>query len=395
MTARLIDLRPQVAASVWPTPAQLELLRSALWTGDDARAAWAEWRRLADLRALDFSSWNLLPLAWRNLTAQGVADAVLEECRGYYRYHWARNQVLLRQAREQVRTWQERGLPVVVLKGVALLADTYRDAGVRPMADYDLLVPMERVQEAADSLQAAGWRPQADYLAWAQVALETQASFNWARADERLDLHWHVLHRCQEPAVTRAFWQRAVPLALDGVATLQLCPEDALLHVCSHGVHYSGQPPFRWLADAAWLLRRRAGPGLAWDRLAAMAAATGSALAVRHGLEYAARELRLPVPAATLAALGAHRPTWRERMDFRRTMDPAEGGRWVRAWNLARLLWRAGGRGGPRARTRRRAQFICARWEADSLVQLGRLLAKKLFTGHRGTGATDAAAGKS
>lgn len=393
MSERLIDVRPQVATSVWPTPAQLLLLRAALWTGEEARAAWAEWRRRENLAALDFSSWQLLPLVWRNLTPLGVADEILAECRGYYRFHWARNQVLLRQARDQVRAWQERGLPVIVLKGVALLADAYRDAGVRPMADYDLLVPLERLEEVVGWLRAESWRPPGEYREWTPAIPDTLASFNWVRGEEQLDLHWHVLHRSLRPEVTREFWAGARVLRLDGLETRQLCPEDTFLHVCSHGVDYNPQAPFRWFADAAWLLRR-AGAGFDWSRVTAMAELTGSTLALRNGLDYAASELRLPVPAAVLAALRARRVTWSERIDYRGTTGDGTGGRWVRAWNLRRLLWRAGGRGSPWIRARRMANFLRARWEVDSMGQLVALLVKKLLAGHRGTAAQDAAARK-
>jgi Uncharacterised nucleotidyltransferase len=394
VAARYINLRPRVAASVWPTPAQLSLLRAALWTGDEARAAWAQWQRVEDLRGLDLASWNLLPLAWSNLAALGVTDAVLDECRGYYRYHWARNQVRLRRAREHVRAWQERGMPVVVLKGMALVAGCYHDAGVRPMADLDLLVPGARVQEAASWLLAAGWRPAGDYREWTEATATTQASFNWARGDDQIDLHWHVLHRSLRPEITREFWARIRPLQLGGLDTRQLGPEDALLHACSHGVHYAPDPAIRWFADAAWILRR-AGADFDWDRVTAMAALTGSALALRHGLDYAAAELRLPVPPAVLAGLRARRATWRERVDYRGTAGDRTGGRWARAWRLAGLLWRAGGRGRPLTRARRMANFLRTRWEADSLRQVARLLVKKMLTGQRGTVATDAADGKS
>lgn len=385
---RQIDIRPQVAASVWPTPVQLLLLRAALSAGDDARGAWQEWRERADLHALDISSWNLLPLAWRNLTATGLQDAVLDECRGYYRFHWARNQLRLRATRAWVADWQARGVPVIVLKGTALLAGTYGDAGLRPMADTDLLVPWARAGEVAARLQAEGWRPQLDYLAWEQIRPGMQCSFGWQRGPDQLDLHWHVLHRCTAPEVTEAFWQQARPLRFDGLETLQLCPADTLLHVCSHGVQYSTQAPFRWLADAAWIMRRH-GADLDWRRVVTTARRTGATLALRHGLDYAATELKLSVPAEVLADLRAHRGSWWERADYRRTIDPAEGGRWLRAWHLLRLLRRIGGRGPLTQRWNRMARFLCDRWESPSLGAAARLAVKKVLRGHRGTFATD------
>ncbi len=384
LATRRIDIRSAPARSIWPSPAQLALLRAALWSGAGARAAWAEWQRVENLAALDFSSWQLLPLVAHNLAAQGVADELLAECRGFHRFHWARNQQLLRQAAGWIGEWQARGVPVVVLKGAALAAGTYPDAGLRPMADVDLLVPVAHAAAVGRHLQATGWRPQGNYLAWEDVSFDTLQSFNWVRGTERLDLHWHVLHRCTRPEATELFWAWARPLALPGAAARQLAPEDALLHVCSHGVQYASQAPFRWLADAAWILRRAGPGGFDWARVRWVAERTGTALALRHGLDYAAAELRLPVPVAVLAELRQRRATRREQWDYRRTTEPTEGNRWIRAWNLGGLLWRVAGTGAPWTRARRVHQFLCVRWKAPNLRAVLSLAWRKAWTGHRG-----------
>ena len=384
--ARHIDVRSGVATSIWPTPAQLQLLRAALWSGPDATAAWTEWQRIENLRELDYSSWCLLPLVWRNLTSQGVReDEVLAECRGYYRYHWARSQQQLRQAAGWVADWQARGVPVLVLKGAALAAGTYGDAGVRPMSDVDLLVPLAQVRTVAGWLRAGGWQAQAHYLACEEVAPEAEPAFNWQRGTEQLDLHWHVLHRCTRPEVTQQFWDRARPLQLGGVATRQLAAEDMLLHLCSHGMQFSTQPPFRWLADVAWILRRAEGSGFDWTRVAEMAGRTGATLALQHGLAYGAEELRLPVPGEVLARWRARRVSRRERWDYARLIRPDGGGRWIRAWHLARLTWRIGGSGPLPSRWRRMHRFLCARWESPTLGRAVALAVRKALTGHRGT----------
>jgi hypothetical protein len=384
LATRRIDVVPFVARSIWPTPAQLCLLRAALWPGDDARAAWAEWPRLENPAAIDGGSWNLLPLVWRNLSAQGVTDELLEECRGFHRYHWAHNQQLLRRAAGWVAEWRAQGVPVAVLKGAALAAGTYADPGMRPMADVDLLVPLAHAPAVGARLQAAGWRPEKTGPRWEDVSFATMHSVNWERGAERLDLHWHVLHRCTRAEITELFWARSRPLALPGAAAVQLAPEDALLHVCSHGVQYAVQPPFRWLADAAWILRR-AGAEFDWSRVTAMAGRTGTTLALREGLGYAADELRLPVPAGVLAALRSRRVSARERWAFRRTTDPAEGNRWIRACNLVELLWRVGGTGAPWTRWARMRRFLCARWAAPDLRGVLGLAWRKIRSGHRGT----------
>lgn len=382
-----IEVRVRAAASVWPTRSQLLLLRAALWSGDAARAAWRDWQEAENLRDLDLGSWKLLPLAWRNQTRLGATDPLLDECRGYHRFHWAQNQARLRLACAWVAEQQAHGVPVVALKGVALAADVYGDAGVRPMDDVDFLVPPDRLDEVADRLQAQGWRPEypEPEPRWAEVVRHERPSFNWRRGRDRLDLHWHVLSRAPREEITRLFREGARPLALPGLRLAQLRPEDALLHVIDHGMQYAPHPPFRWLADAWWILHRHGGDGFDWNRVGRLAGLSGSALAVREGLEFAAAGLRLPVPPAVAAAFRARRPPWRERLEHRRRMRADEGGRWMRAWNLVRLLRRAAGDGPWLWRWARIERFLCRRWETPTLRHAATLGVRKIVTGYRGT----------
>lgn len=381
---RRIDVVAQPPASIWPDRSQLWLLKAALWQGAEARAAWTEWQKITPLRSIDVSSWNLLPLVWRNLTNQGLTDdPLVAECRGYYRYHWAKNQVLLNHAAGWVAAWQARGVPVVALKGIPLLLDCYRDAGLRPMADVDLLVPVNRVREIGALMRAEGWVKFFHLQEWENVTFEAQQSFNWQKDGAHLDLHWHVDERCTEPGVTDWQWSLVQPLQIKGVTTGQLCPEHLLVHVCSHGIIWNtGQAPLRWLADADYILRRH-GPTLDWARVLEAADRTGVRLVLRHGLAYAAAELRLPVPAAVLAELNGTKYGWRERYAYHCTTHPSQGGRLGRGLKVVRLMWRVAGKGTLHMRLRRVNHALCARWGARSLPEAAGLVLRKLVTGDR------------
>jgi len=381
---RQIDVRAHPPASIWPDRSQLCLLRAALWSGEEARAAWTEWQKITPLSSLDVSSWNLLPLVWRNLSNQGLSDdPLVAECRGYYRYHWAKNQVLLNRAAGWVTSWQARGVPVVVLKGVPLLLDCYRDAGLRPMGDVDLLVPVGRVQEVAAWLRAEGWTKHIHRDEWETVTLEAQQSYNWQKDGAYLDLHWHVDERCTEPGVTDWQWSMVRPLQIKGVTTRQLCPEHLLVHVCSHGMIWNpGQAPFRWLADADYILRRH-GADFDWARVIEAADRMGVRLVVRHGLAYAAAELKLPVPDPVLAELNGARYGWGERYAYHCSTHPGQGGRLGRGWKVARLLGRIAGHGTLHQRWERISRAMCARWGARSVPAALWLIVRKVVTGDR------------
>ena len=383
---RRIDIGPHHPVSIWPNRSQLCLLRAALWSGADACAAWAEWQQITNVSAIDYSSWCLLPLVWRNLSTQGVVnDPLLEECRGYYRYHWARNQLKLRQTAAWVSAWQAEGIPVVVLKGIPLVVECYRDAGLRPMSDVDLLVPLDKVHAAAAWLRREGWVKHIHVVEWPDVTLEAQQSYNWQKGDARLDLHWHVDERCTEPGVTDWQWSLIQPLTVNGVSAGQLCPELLLVHVCSHGMVWNSvQAPFRWLADVDYILRRH-GPDFDWRLVLEAAARADVRLVLRHGLAYAATELRLPVPPEVLAELDRLHYTWAERFAYRCTTDPSQGGRLGRGLQLMRLFGRLAREGTVVERWRRVSRAMCTRWGARTLPEALWCAARKIITGDKDT----------
>src|SRR5688572_8020735 len=112
---RTSDLLERIA------PPQRLLLRSVLCEADAAGEAFAEWRRRVDLDLIDPESNRLLPLLARRLDDIAPTDPVRDRVRGIYRHAWVRNQLILRDAASLARALGDGGVPVLVLKGAALL----------------------------------------------------------------------------------------------------------------------------------------------------------------------------------------------------------------------------------------------------------------------------------
>lgn len=103
----------------------------------DAAAAW-----LAGHGLLSMASW------------EGLAGGVRERLRERGRRTAAYNLFLVSRFREAVAALE--GIPVCALKGIHLLDAVYRDdPGSRALADVDLLVPADRMEEAIERLAAA------------------------------------------------------------------------------------------------------------------------------------------------------------------------------------------------------------------------------------------------
>lgn len=325
---------PQHRGGWWPTHSQELLLRAALLQGRPAIEAWEAWRSCVDLSRLDRGSHRLLPLLYRNLYAQGIDHLLLGTFRGIYRYTWYRNQILLSQMTPVLRSLHEAGIETLLLKGAALVHLFYQDCGLRPMADFDVLVRGNRVADAMDIVTCLGWTPKAwsrERLTTRRLSMQGGLGFKDAGGRE-LDLHWHVLTECLKADADDDFWDGAAATKIEGIPTQTLNATDQLLHVCVHGAAMNPVPPIRWAADAAVILKH-AGATIDWNRLIEQARKRHVVFLVRDALGFLRDVLDAPVP------LWAHRsiqalPTSRsERLEYRfKTQPPLLLGRFPLRW---------------------------------------------------------------
>lgn len=361
-----------------PTEEQRLVLHAALDDRGEALAAWQRWRRSVDFDAVDHGSARLLPLVYRNLGPDSFDAEVAGRLKGLYRRSWSRNQLLFRRAAEAVVALEKAGIEALVTKGASLAVLSYGDVGVRPMDDVDVLVPIARTEDAIEALSALGWLPDHDDPpAWTQV----HHSLGFAGPDSgNVDLHWFSLW---QPASDAALWRASVPLELGGVETRAPGPADQLLLACVHGTPWSPLPPFRWIADAATVIRS-AGDELDWSHLVAEAERRRLTVATLAALAYLREEFELAVPESTLAQLRAAPVSRHERAAFRAACKPDSPLRTLRmAWDRYRRL-RDLDTGAPRPDGF--IQFARRFWGLESVWQLP-LHAAGALTRRRGSGA--------
>ncbi len=219
-----------------------------------------------------------------------------------------------------MKTLQERGIEALLLKGAALILLHYRDPGLRPMDDVDILVRTDQAQAAVAALTGRGWRPRS--LVTARHVESHHAMDFTDAAGQRVDLHWHVLPENCGRRADDAFWDRARRADLRGVPVRVLDATDQLFHVCAHGVKWESIPPLRWIADATMILAQ-AGPELDWSRLACLSRQRRLVLPIREALGYLASALASPVPGAVLSELRAAAVSRAERWEYRLRTRPA------------------------------------------------------------------------
>jgi hypothetical protein len=306
-----------------PTEEEELLLRASLLEGDDALEAWEEWASRVDIDVLDQGSRRLLPLLYRNLSTLGVESPLMATLKGIYRWTWYKNQMLLRQVSELIRSFQASGIETMVLKGAALIPLNSKDYGLRPMVDADLLVRTEQALPAVELLSKLGWRPMYKELAaFGDKFLSAQHGELFSGpGGQRLDLHWHLMSECCYENADHDFWDAAVRVDLNGTTTHALNQTDELLLVCVHGAVWNPVRTHRWVADSLMILRT-AKSGIDWNRLIGQAQKRRLILQIRNALVYLRDLLDAPIPAKVVETLQSMGVSRIERMEYASATSP-------------------------------------------------------------------------
>lgn len=290
------------------------LLRASLMDGAGAAGAWKEWKGAVDLEAeLDSGSRRLLPLLYANLKRLEVKDELMGRLKGVYHKAWYRNQRLFSLAAGVLDYLRGKGVRTIVLKGIPMSMLYYRNNGVRPMHDIDVLVPASQALMAADLLKSAGWTLTGGEPPEALIMYRHSQEFAGESGID-LDLHWRLIEG--PPTECSDFWDRAVPVKVQDVPSYALDATDMLFHIIVHGVRWNPEPAIRWIADAVTIMKS-SGPQIDWRRIINHAKKYMVSLQLKEGLNYLYRNFQIFVPAAALDEINGLPASRFERFEYR------------------------------------------------------------------------------
>jgi len=319
-------------ASIWPTPLQGDLLRATLLQDERGLEAWRRIRPLLNVAEMDYGTHAMLPRLRANVIALGIDDdPLLRLFKGVQRFTWARTQILLARVMPIVAELEDRGIRTMLLKGAAMLVDGRKHAGMRHMGDVDVLVAPEVIGTAVEVILSHGLSPMESIPPWyvREYVPPVRASVGFTDgAEGRIDLHWFATRASCQAGADDDFWQASVPVVLRGVQSRALCPADELLMLIVHGLRWAPAPGYRWVLDAALVVRDADGE-LDYERLAFQARRRRVAPVVRAALAYLHEVAGVEVPPATMRRLRGPAPMVRYelRAQARQPRRRGAGGR--------------------------------------------------------------------
>ncbi len=279
------------------------------------KKAWNEWKLAVDFeKDIAYASFRMLPLLYNNLHTQGVKDALMPRLKGMYRKSWSNNHLLFHKTAKVLKLLHSNEIPTIVMKGIALTIEVYKNYSVRPMADMDILVPLAQSGKTIDILKNEGWILQNEQYLEFNLKYGRSATFHDSEKTE-LDLHWHPIFEAHDNISKDDFWDSSVSLEVAGEKTRAFCLTDNFFHTIVHGLRYNPEPPIRWVADAFTILNSE-DCIIDWNRLLRHTKKFRVSLQMKDALNYLIENFQAQVSRNFLEELDKIKSTFSDRLVF-------------------------------------------------------------------------------
>jgi hypothetical protein len=198
---------------------------------------------------------GIAPLMYKNITSTKSADKVPDDAlsrlkQAYYKI-LGRNVFLIEKFRIIHKLFSDQGIEVIALKGIYLSEAVYKDIGLRPMSDIDLLVHREDAEKCQKLLKENGFVD--ENIAPSNFIKNTEKHLA-PLVKDGVSVEIHVkLHNEQYgySINTDDFWKNSRLIQLHGVIVRTLSPNDLLQHLCIHFDSHNNVSDIqlRWYGD--------------------------------------------------------------------------------------------------------------------------------------------------
>lgn len=230
---------------------------------------------------------DIAPLMYYRLKKRGFSHLLPEEdlktLEDFFLMNLGHNFHLRLASARILQCLNERQIPHVLLKGLALSLFYYPHPATRRMTDVDILVRKEDLPVVDACLSDFGYLSVDSHL---KEALRNPpgylSSLEYHAPDGRpiLHLHWHLVNTSVPFPVTIDYpladlWQTAKSVEIEGIPTFIPSPEHLMLHLAEHGLRINhSYDRLILIYDLYAVLQRER---IDWDELKKLASAAGLA----------------------------------------------------------------------------------------------------------------------
>ena len=235
------------------------------------------------------------PLLYTAISRGKVTTIPLElrdGLKAIYLFHHFRNVSLLQELERLLILFQEKQVPLILLKGAALLAAVYDEPAHRPLQDIDLLIREEDLEKAHLLILNAGYRLRTlEYWPWWR---RFGGERGYLKNGIGIDLHWRLDFLGDQYSPGEIFSRSGLG-NIYGAEALIPSPEDFLLHLLHHMLYQHLYPRLIWLFDI-FKITEHWEREIDWERFSEKTKGLGLYYGILSGLRQVKELWGAPVP---------------------------------------------------------------------------------------------------
>ena len=306
--------------TLWPSEEQKLLLRAALAEQSAAVEAWQELRPRISLDELEFGSFELLPLIYKNLSEAGHDDVDLPRLKGVYRRTWVKNNLLMERTKATSEALAHGQTRAEFVEGTVLASRFYDELGLRPTSLLDVLVGARDGPMALAALSRAGWAERRD-ASPGNEGLRYLFDEDGNVCALRTTLAGDLTRSTADAPPGTWLWGTG---ELHHVGDFDIPvppPTETLFAVCVLHARVTANRKVQWMVDAKMVLQAE----IDWQRLVALAHETGQVSRLRDALDFLAFLPGTSPPQDTRDHLAAIPVSRRQRISYLCTVGGIRG----------------------------------------------------------------------
>lgn len=241
----------------------------------------------------------------------------------HYYTNLKRNMAIIGELREALATFQEAGIPCIVLKGIALAEHVYPSIAMRGMSDVDILVRKDDLFKVDDYLSSLGYISQDSSVAKAiHNPVGYLASLEYrkdAKSPLNLHVHWHTVNT-SVPATMfveridiNRLWENSAMTAVADSHALMLRPEHLIIYLCEHALRVGHSFDRLILVCDIFFTIKAFENIIDWDFIAEESRRFGLSRFVYYGLSIVKHHTSLGIPDECFTQLKPSDMSWGEK----------------------------------------------------------------------------------
>ena len=161
----------------------------------------------------------------------------------------ARNTSLCQKLNIVLTSFNQAGIGVILLKGMALIHTVYPNIALRPMYDIDILIHKKDFSMAESKLKELGYTNSPSYPE------------DFHKDNMMVDVHWDLMNITRVKSRKKSYcidldevWKSSLSLEINGEKARILSPEYCLMDLCLHLTLHHGLQGLVWFIDIARLI---------------------------------------------------------------------------------------------------------------------------------------------